>query len=141
MSPVKALGLLMVIVTVALTACVVTVPATVDSSRPLHRQVNSGEKAQLDFFFQIKPDCQVIVYPDIRVEKPPDHGSLFTDKGTNYPNIEREDSPRYGCNAQQVGGSVLFYQSAPDFHGEDGFIVVVHHLRRRHVIRYVITVR
>jgi hypothetical protein len=124
-----------------LAACTVYVPAKVDSSRPLQREVNSGEKAELDFFYQIKSDCSVIVYPDIRVEKPPDHGTLFTDKGSDYPKIIREDSPRYGCNSQQVGGSLLSYQSSPDFHGEDSFIVVVHHLRRRHIIRYVVTVQ
>jgi hypothetical protein len=123
-----------------LAACVVTLPSTSDASRPVRKEVHSGEYAKIAFFVSLTTSCKVRSDPPVRVQQPPLHGTITTAIGQDYPNYS-QDNPRYPCNATLVGSRQVFYQSAPDFHGNDSFIIDVRYPSSRHIIQYDIEVR
>jgi hypothetical protein len=130
----------LVVATCVLSACVVTVPAEVDPSRPLRKQVHSGESDKIAFFVSLNRSCRVRSYPQVRVRQPPVHGAISTAVGEDYPDYP-QGNPRYACNSAVVGSQQLFYQSAPDFHGDDSVVVDVRFPDHRYVVKYDIEVR
>ena len=123
-----------------LAGCVVTLPATGDASRPARREVHSGEKAKIAYFVSLNSSCRVRSAPEVRVQQSPVHGTISTAVGEDYPDYPH-DNPRYACNATLVGSRQLFYQSAPDYHGNDSLIIDVRYPDYRYVVRYDIEVR
>jgi hypothetical protein len=104
------------------------------------KEAHSGENAKIAFFVSLSRSCRIRSYPEVRIQQPPLHGSITTAVGQDYPNYS-QDNPRYACNATLAGSRQLFYQSAPDFHGDDSFIIDVRYPEHRHIIKYDVEVR
>ncbi len=60
----------------------------------------------------------------MKVLAPPSHGDVSSSQGQTYPNFNK-DNMRNVCNAKLVGSTQIFYQSAPDFHGNDSFTIEI----------------
>jgi len=116
-----------VITLALLSGCAAQVENTEASSatkEPLLRGTHSGIREKVGYYYSVNPVCDVVVYPEIRVVRAPDHGSVSTGKGDDYPNFAR-DNVRYDCNRRLVGSTEVFYASNPDFHGKDSFVIAV----------------
>jgi|HubBroStandDraft_1064217.scaffolds.fasta_scaffold00992_15 hypothetical protein len=84
--------------------------------------VHSGEKDVVSFYYSVEPNCEINGYPVAAVSKAPNHGSLSDEKGEDYPDFGK-DNLRYGCNRTLVQGIHISYQSEPNFHGKDSFVI------------------
>jgi hypothetical protein len=81
------------------------------------RFVPSGEKRVIGFFSFINPDCSSLGTTAHRVELKAEHGDVSFEETSNYATFP--SGAREHCNAEKVPGLSIFYQSSPDYVGED----------------------
>jgi hypothetical protein len=73
----------------------------------------SNKAIRVGVYVNLKPDCTSGPLPTIRLISPPEHGKVTVKQATvNATNYKQ-------CLAVQVPGFVAFYQSAPEFSGND----------------------
>ena len=73
----------------------------------------SNKEIRVGVYVNLKPDCTSGPLPTIRLISPPEHGKVTVKQATvNATNYKQ-------CLAVQVPGFVAFYQSAPEFFGND----------------------
>ncbi len=86
--------------------------------------VHSGVKEQVAFFYNLNPDCSVMEYPEVIVERTPTAGTVSTEQGQDYPQYDR-DNIRFDCDKNKAGAVLVFYQSKNGFKGRDTFTILV----------------
>jgi hypothetical protein len=107
-----------------LSACADTVGTTGPKPSVILRGVDSGTRQLIDNYYSTEPDCSNPGYPEIRVLRPPGHGTVATENGEAYPSFSK-DNVRYDCNKRKVSTSQISYESAAGFHGKDSFTIQV----------------
>jgi hypothetical protein len=60
----------------------------------------------------------------VKIVTPPEHGTLHIEKGMAFSNYTPGDPP-YLCNAKKSPATLITYQSAPDYSGQDTAAVQV----------------
>jgi len=63
-------------------------------------------------------DCSSLGQVDVKVITPPDHGTIYIEKGMAFSNYTPGDPP-YLCNAKKSPATLITYRSAPGFSGQD----------------------
>jgi len=106
-----------------------TPPQTIEGARPAQttevtRSATVGEKRVVSFLTQLNVDCTSVGFATVRVVEPPQHGVAAAENGTGFPNYP-EGNPRSACNKQRVPGTLVSYQSQPNFAGADSVTVEV----------------
>ncbi len=81
------------------------------------RFVPSGEKRVIGFFSLINPDCTSLGSTAHRVQVKAEHGDVSFEETSSYATFP--SGAREHCNADKVPGLSVFYQSNPDYVGED----------------------
>ena len=122
-SPLTALAVGLALTLLA-TGCTVTpakpAPAAANKGVGDFKEVAvSGQPLRIDFEYSINPDCSV--YPgtiEIRIVTPPQHGTVTINDGLAFTRFS-EKNQRYACNTKPSPGKLVYYQSAPDYHGPD----------------------
>jgi hypothetical protein len=107
-----------------LSACAVSNPAPVPEPSTIIRAGHSGDRFQVGFYFSIAPTCEATGYPEIFVVTPPQHGSMGSEKGNDYPSFKK-DNVRWICDSKLLPTTEVFYQSSPGYHGADSFKIKV----------------
>jgi hypothetical protein len=88
------------------------------------RVVASGKKERFGFYTSLHPDCTSRGNADIRVTKQPEHGTVETTPGINFPTYPKEHV-RFKCNEHKVKGVEVNYKSAEKYVGDDAFDLLV----------------
>ena len=88
------------------------------------RTVDSGARSKVAYYYNLKANCQVDGVPQVSITKSPSNGALTIGAGNDLPQYPT-DSALSVCNQQPVSTAQLFYQSSPNFHGADDFVVQV----------------
>ncbi len=88
----------------------------------LSRVATAGEKRTLDFLAALNVDCTSIGSATAHIVDQPQHGVAAAENGTGRPNYP-PGNPRSACNKRQVPGTLVTYQSEPDFAGSDSLTV------------------
>lgn len=82
------------------------------------------QQLQVDFLYDLNPDCSPIGVPAVRIVGPPKNGRLVIENGPGFPKFG-ETNPRFKCNDQRVGGSVVSYISNPGFVGVESITLEI----------------
>jgi hypothetical protein len=90
----------------------------------LTRAAAAEQKFRLDFLYKILPGCSSAGPLTVRVLAPPQHGTLAIEKGQSSTDFPKDDG-RAACNARQSDGTLVFYQSSPDYRGADSITLYV----------------
>jgi hypothetical protein len=69
-------------------------------------------------------DCQTLGRVEAKVMTPPDHGTVHIEAGSAFPNFVPGDPP-YACNGKRYPATLISYQSAADFTGQDSAVVQI----------------
>ena len=86
--------------------------------------VHSGQRERIEYFYSALPTCEIEGYPEIRVVRSAHHGNVTFEKSQDYPGFSR-DNVRWECNKKLLGSTRVFYESNPDFHGNDSVSIEV----------------
>lgn len=91
---------------------------------PQAREVPSGLKSKIAYFYNVNASCQPVGVPQITITKAPANGTVNVGAGENPPQYPA-DNPLSSCNQQPVDSAEVYYQSAVNFHGNDAFAIQV----------------
>jgi hypothetical protein len=80
----------------------------------------SGKKQYFDYFYAVNPDCTPIAVPYIKITRQPEHGTIFLETENRFPMFSKENI-RSACNSVRVPSIVVYYQSSPEYTGDDYF--------------------
>jgi hypothetical protein len=69
-------------------------------------------------------DCTPLGQVDAKVMTPPDHGTIHIEKGMAFPHYAPGDPP-YLCNTKKGPATLITYQAAPGFSGQDTAVVQI----------------
>ena len=78
----------------------------------------SGQKQLIASFYAVASNCTSAGYPTLKLAKPPQHGQVSVEQGTEIATF-REDDPRRPCNGEKFPATTLYYTSEPGFVGAD----------------------
>lgn len=78
----------------------------------------SGQKQLIVSFYATASNCTSLGYPTLKLVKPPQHGQVSIEKGTEFATFGKDD-PRSVCNGKEVPATVIYYTSEPGFIGAD----------------------
>ncbi len=125
MSPTRpVMSIVCVAAGLMLASCVVVTdktpaaPPQPTDAAPQIRGAESGKRQLFASFAAVNPDCTTMGYPILKVVKPPDHGQIWIEQGTVFPNYDK-DNVRSVCNGKAAPATVVYYQSDADFTGSD----------------------
>jgi hypothetical protein len=94
------------------------VPAQSEKQATLHRTVLTNTRTKVLTYYALNPNCSPTGTVTVRVIKEPTNGKLETDVGpdfTHYP----KDNVLSKCNEKESQVARIWYQSNPDFKGND----------------------
>jgi hypothetical protein len=100
------------------------VPAQSEKQVTLNRTVLTNTRTKIHRYAALDPNCSPTGTVTVRIVKEPTNGKLETDVGpdfTNYP----KDNVRSKCNAKESQVARIWYQSNPDFKGNDEALLEV----------------
>jgi len=78
----------------------------------------SGQKQLIASFYAVASNCTSAGYPTLKLAKPPQHGQVSVEQGTEIATFGRDD-PRRPCNGEEFPATTLYYTSEPGFVGTD----------------------
>src|SRR5262249_10072615 len=84
----------------------------------------SGVKRNFRYIAWIMPDCSSDMGIVVKVEQPPLHGKVETFPGEGFSSFPAV-SPQASCNNRKTRGVNLYYQSDPNYIGEDQFSILI----------------
>jgi hypothetical protein len=107
-----------------LTFLALTVPLLAQTTPPATVAVTvpTGKPRQVGFFAPINPDCTTAGDTDTRIVKQPQNGTVEVEAGSGFA-VYPEKNPRSACNAKQLQGIRIKYQSKEAYIGKDTFEV------------------
>jgi hypothetical protein len=88
------------------------------------RVVASGKNQRIGFFTSLSPDCVSNGDVEVRITKPPEHGTTQTTIANNFPGYPKENI-RARCNEHKVRGVQINYKSAEKYVGSDELDLLV----------------
>jgi TPR repeat protein len=77
---------------------------------------------QVDFLYNLNPDCSSIVIAAVRTIEEPQHGKLTVRKGSGFTNYPK-DNPREACNRRRSEGMLMDYRPDTGYLGPDSLTV------------------
>jgi hypothetical protein len=77
---------------------------------------------QVDFLYNLNPDCSSIVIAAVRTIEEPQHGKLTVRKGSGFSNYQKDD-PREACNRRPSEGMLMDYRPDTGYLGPDSLVV------------------
>ncbi|MGY2050871.1 hypothetical protein [Methylobacterium sp. JK268] len=116
-------------------------PAEAWPTRTFEKVAVAGHPQKFASYTAVEENCTSAGAMTVHIIEPPGHGTLDVRYGRAYPNFPAYN-PRSRCNTRQVPATLLSYTSAPDYRGEDEFVVeAVGPFGTPTEIRYHVTVR
>ncbi len=80
--------------------------------------VAPGGTTTIGFFFSLNADCSLAGLPEVRIEKPPAHGTTETLQRLDFPRFVQSAMPA-NCAPKKVPGVALDYTASGEYDGKD----------------------
>ena len=92
--------------------------AKAEKQTTLQRVVLTGARTKILTYYAVDPNCSPTGTVTVHVLKQPSNGKLETDTGPDFTRYPKENV-RSKCNDKEVQMARVWYQSKPDYKGND----------------------